>query len=472
MGTQNDYMDYINRASKFAFKKPYSQLSLKEKRLMHSFDISVDLDDLAAQGRFGKKLSSLFDRNERMLRSSANKMVERYKPLKQAVFVDKGEFDETTAPFTVSDAYHSLEDRPSLLYGGFDKDIYCDGFIAVLKQDTGVKDYLGKLVERKRKEFIRRKRKDGLSEKKAVEAWEEERGRDYKYPNTEQLIPKASQRGREMKIVALGFGSHRPTYLSDGERMMTVNSELLAFMREYLPKARMLGYKDSPSGPVTFVENGKVVGLMMPLYSDVPEVVVNYVQTGKKVPATKKTQVFREETEGQAMARLASMVRSKMGDPNWPGYGKYDKETERGEAGKAVYADILDGFRDRAEAVDYFKALQKGQVFFTAKGDEVSRKMLGQVLQRIRAYPPASPFRVGERTTKEQLQHIHETRSPHAQRMDEAKQAKTVVSPKKGQKWARRPARYDVRGIDTPKRRKPKSRKTARTSVTVGSTRR
>jgi len=92
---------------------------------------------------------------------------------------------------------------------------------------------------------------------------------------------------------------------------------------------------------------------------------------------------------------LDRLVREKHRDPNW---GLFPHGTIA-DATKAVYADILQGFRSWEEAMEYIEGLPLDNVIFTGMGDEIPFSVLRMILDHIKQNQWYSPW--AERTLKE-----------------------------------------------------------------------
>lgn len=75
-----------------------------------------------------------------------------------------------------------------------------------------------------------------------------------------------------------------------------------------------------------------------------------------------------------------------------------DKERETwppptpGEAKKAVYKDILEGFRELEEAKEYIEGMPEDSVIFTARGYEIPFSLIALIIEDIEHNPQLSPF--------------------------------------------------------------------------------
>jgi len=86
----------------------------------------------------------------------------------------------------------------------------------------------------------------------------------------------------------------------------------------------------------------------------------------------------------EAIERLGQLIREKEREM-WP----YPTPVE---AKKAVYKDILEGFRDLQEAKEYIKGMPEDNVIFTARGYEIPFALIAFVIEDIEYNPNLSPF--------------------------------------------------------------------------------
>ncbi len=93
---------------------------------------------------------------------------------------------------------------------------------------------------------------------------------------------------------------------------------------------------------------------------------------------------------------LDRLIREKKNDLNWEKW----PHGSASDARKAVYKDILEGFRTIAEAREYVEGLPEDNVIFTARGDEIPFSLIKNIIADIERNPWLSPFRSepGERS--------------------------------------------------------------------------
>ncbi|MDP2729828.1 MAG: hypothetical protein Q8O55_05045 [Dehalococcoidales bacterium] len=88
---------------------------------------------------------------------------------------------------------------------------------------------------------------------------------------------------------------------------------------------------------------------------------------------------------------LDRLIREKKNDLNWD---KWPDGTVS-DARKAVYGDILEGFRTVAEAKEYVEGQPDDNVIYTARGDEIPFALIRAIVADIEKNPWLSPFRTG-----------------------------------------------------------------------------
>jgi hypothetical protein len=92
---------------------------------------------------------------------------------------------------------------------------------------------------------------------------------------------------------------------------------------------------------------------------------------------------------------LDRLIREKKNDLNWEKW----PEGSASDARKAVYKDILEGFRTLAEAREYVEGLPADNVIYSARGDEIPFSLIKTIIADIERNPWLSPFRT-ERSEK------------------------------------------------------------------------
>ncbi|MDD5501232.1 MAG: hypothetical protein PHH57_06075 [Candidatus Omnitrophica bacterium] len=93
---------------------------------------------------------------------------------------------------------------------------------------------------------------------------------------------------------------------------------------------------------------------------------------------------------------LDRLIREKKNDLNWEKW----PQGSASDARKAVYKDILEGFRSLGEAREYVEGLPEDNVIYTARGDEIPFSLIKNIIADIERNPWLSPFRSepGERS--------------------------------------------------------------------------
>ncbi len=86
---------------------------------------------------------------------------------------------------------------------------------------------------------------------------------------------------------------------------------------------------------------------------------------------------------------LDRLIKEKKNDLNWEKW----PEGSASDARKAVYKDILEGFRTLAEAREYVEELPEDNVIYTARGDEIPFSLINTIIADIERNPWLSPFK-------------------------------------------------------------------------------
>jgi hypothetical protein len=86
---------------------------------------------------------------------------------------------------------------------------------------------------------------------------------------------------------------------------------------------------------------------------------------------------------------LDRMIREKKNDLNWEKW----PEGSASDARKAVYKEILEGFRTLAEAKEYVEGMPEDSVIYTARGDEIPFSLIKTIISDIERNPWLSPFK-------------------------------------------------------------------------------
>jgi len=93
-------------------------------------------------------------------------------------------------------------------------------------------------------------------------------------------------------------------------------------------------------------------------------------------------------TRSEDAARINRLAERKREDPNWEGWVTGNINA----ALKAVYADVLQGFRSYSEAEEYIEGLPPDNVIYTAMGDEITFSMIRVILDHIKQNKWYSPW--------------------------------------------------------------------------------
>jgi len=96
-----------------------------------------------------------------------------------------------------------------------------------------------------------------------------------------------------------------------------------------------------------------------------------------------------EHLKLKGIETLDRLIRGKKNDPSWEKW----PHGSVSDARKAVYKEILEGFRSLGEAREYIEGLPEDNVIFTARGDEISFSLIKTIIADIKRNPWLSPFR-------------------------------------------------------------------------------
>jgi len=86
---------------------------------------------------------------------------------------------------------------------------------------------------------------------------------------------------------------------------------------------------------------------------------------------------------------LDRLIKEKKNDLNWEKW----PEGSASDARKAVYKDILEGFRTLSEAREYVEGLPGDSVIYTTRGAEIPFLLIKTIIADIERNPWLSPFR-------------------------------------------------------------------------------
>ena len=90
---------------------------------------------------------------------------------------------------------------------------------------------------------------------------------------------------------------------------------------------------------------------------------------------------------------LDRLIHEKKNDLNWEKW----PHGSASDARKAVYKDILEGFRTVAEAREYVEGLPEDNAIYTAWGDEIPFSLIKTIIADIERNPWLSPFKAERR---------------------------------------------------------------------------
>ncbi len=122
--------------------------------------------------------------------------------------------------------------------------------------------------------------------------------------------------------------------------------------------------------------------------------VENAIRAGMPVPE----EVLRDypdltsqlhQTQRKDADILDQLIQKKHRDINWEKW----PDGSISDARKAVYKDILEGFRTIAEAKEYVEGMPDDKVTFTARGDEIPFSLIKLIIADIERNPWLSPFK-------------------------------------------------------------------------------
>lgn len=187
-----------------------------------------------------------------------------------------------------------LQSRPVFIYGGAKEDVTSDGFM--LLKGHGSRESLTDFI---RKDTIKSLKKLGAGKDEIEKSVNNQIAGATNFPKYENLFPKKEEYTNELKVIGVGFNDQSSAfnvYLTDGKDVVAVNADKFAWLRERLPHAKLYGrlfikreikhdkdgnlVKDDKgdlvwdeeksdqldvTGPVSFVEDDKPVGLLMPM---------------------------------------------------------------------------------------------------------------------------------------------------------------------------------------------------------------
>jgi len=95
------------------------------------------------------------------------------------------------------------------------------------------------------------------------------------------------------------------------------------------------------------------------------------------------------QAQRKDMDILDRLIKEKLRDINWERW----PHGSISDARKAVYKDIMEGFRTVQEAKEYIEDMPEDSVIFTARGDEIPFSLIRVIIADIERNPWLSPFR-------------------------------------------------------------------------------
>lgn len=193
----------------------------------------------------------------------------------------------------------NLESRPVLRYGGYNKGVFTDSYMAVMDKQ-GAKKIYDELIHDEALRGAKILKKAGKPvdmakvEAKAKRIFAEEaKHNESNYPDLSKIISDAPTTKAGIKGYYARPNQVVEAVLSDGKIHVNVKADILAKMEKVLPGAeyRITG---ELGDPVQVVKNGKVKGLIMPLrssYDDIPE----KIKVSKPIYETVPSGTFKEK---------------------------------------------------------------------------------------------------------------------------------------------------------------------------------
>lgn len=372
----------------------------------------------------------------------------------------------------------TIKERPVLVYKAIENGVMCDGWLLVEDKEATEK-VIGKYIEKEQEQSIKRLVEMGrLSREEAtkrVKSGFAELAKEGKYPNYKELYPK--ELGKEVKLIGVtennGYGDVKMTaYLSDGKDITAVNADKLAFVLKYLPDSKIFFSATNPIGsPLTFITQGKRKGLLMPLYGQsipstikdaaikVKAKITRRVQEPKPLQKPKvegkepwqMTVDYYNEYEHPSSKRPIEEIRQdlikEMGRRHREDPDKLPNELRQNFRPEKYFANWSDSnLRDWHSSVVASAQSHKRLVEKALKeGKPVPAKVLEEYpeLTKQVAKPTKATAKFQTQSTKQ---------SDRALAIDRSLLAKQVVSVG-DPRWLKHPNRFDIRGVDTPKKR-------------------
>ena len=209
----------------------------------------------------------------------------------------------------------SFETYPNLLFGGIQREMFTDGYVMITDK-TVAGEINKKFVESWEKDYIKslQRSNSAIPYSEAEKLAKENTGRLIEYAKTsypdaekmKKIIP--SEWGKS--VVPLGFQPNGTAqtfvFLSDENYEVAVSGDKLVAMQKYLPDATI--HLSGTLTPVVFVQNGKLVGVLMPINlsnGKFPEE-FSRVKEKKEEPKT-EAPAYTGGKEGAAVGKFAEL---------------------------------------------------------------------------------------------------------------------------------------------------------------------
>lgn len=201
-------------------------------------------------------------------------------------------FKKITTPKSGFDVKIPGERGDNFIYGGKHLGVYTDSYTMILDSNKADKLREENIASRKKKDVAKLVKK-GMNFAEAEKLTTEEIERLKKqaqknYPTKEainQIMPaRPGEKAWPQVIHSSDWGP--AVTLSNGKEQETVNANRLALLKKMFPEATI--HLNGGNKPISFVEKGKTVAIMMPLKSDEFPVGVDYKPGGGKVSPSKE----------------------------------------------------------------------------------------------------------------------------------------------------------------------------------------
>lgn len=199
--------------------------------------------------------------------------------------------------------FNVWETKPAIM-GLVEKGEITDSFL-LLKDKALTEKIFNEYIAKKNKLELNKLKKIGATEQeitnvinKNTETLKNKAKISSDTPKTETILPKTIS-DKKLEIIGYKKGMRNIySYLKNGNDIITVNADKLAFVKKYLPNAELRMGTDI-NFPVQIIDAGKLKGLLMPIRGDVPEDVISASKTPKKdIIETKKSEEPIKEENG------------------------------------------------------------------------------------------------------------------------------------------------------------------------------